>query len=208
MTILPHLTHILRSWLPPTPITTPSIPTALVFPATLVRPSLSQLAQMDQQALPQLIQESAAAIKYIELLGVLDWEHFPAPDAPIVAAFLVKLDKGLASMSKLGDELVEQPALTWVLGFPLVPSDQFSWGFDVDASLPTHRHMSRLLRKLPNAQMQFLLKGTVHLLNTELPGELNFGDEVSLDTVRLRLRRAQSSRSRRSQTHYCLGQTE
>ena len=134
-------------------------------------------------------------MKYIDLLGPLDWEHFPArhlaekrrgpqpfPDAPIVATFLVKLDKNIKSMGDLRDHLIEQPALTWVLGFPLVPSDQFSYGFDVDASLPTHRHISRLLRKLPNAQMQFLLKGTVQLLDLELPENLHFGDEISLDT--------------------------
>jgi hypothetical protein len=153
---------------------------------------------MEESAWPLLIRESAAARKYIELLGSLDWEHFPerslganrrgpkpAPDAPVVA-FLVKLDKGLESMPDRWEHLVEQPALTWALGFPLAPSGQYSYGFDVAASLPTHRHLSRLLRTLPNAQMQFLLTGTVHLLQAELPtapaGNPTLGEEVSLDT--------------------------
>ena len=161
----------------------------------LVRPSLSQLAQMEKQAFPLLIRESAAAQKYLDLLGPLDWEQFPdrdggkkrrgpkpAADAPLVAAFLVKMDKGLDSMAKLRQELIEQPALTWVLGFPLVASEQYSWGFDVAASLPTHRHMSRLLRKLPNEQMQFLLKSSVQLFQRELPADLLFGDTISGDT--------------------------
>ena len=161
----------------------------------LVRPNLSQLARLDVQALPLYIRESAVAMEYIALLGGLDWEHFPlrqlgkkrpgpqpAPDAPVVAAFLVKLNKGLESMAKLRKELVGQPALTWALGFPLVASADYSYGFDVDKSLPSHRHLSRLLRKLPTAQMQFLLQGTVQLLKGELPAELNFGDEISLDT--------------------------
>jgi hypothetical protein len=161
----------------------------------LVRPSLSQLAQLEEAALPHQVREAAAALKYIRLLGALDWEHFPerhggqvrrgpkpAADAPVVAAFLVKLDKGLKSMKDLRDYLIEQPALTWVLGFALVPSEQFSDGFDVAASLPTHRHLSRLLRKLPPAQLQFLLTGTVQLLAQALPADLPFGETISLDT--------------------------
>ena len=171
----------------------PVLPVLSVPP--LVRPNLSQLARLDVQALPLYIRESAAAMEYIALLGGLDWEHFPqrqsdkkrpgpqpAPDAPVVAAFLVKLNKGLTSMAELRKELVGQPALTWALGFPLVPSADYSYGFDVKKSLPSHRHLSRLLRKLPNAQMQFLLKGTVQLLKAELPAALHFGDEISLDT--------------------------
>jgi hypothetical protein len=164
----------------------------------MLRPSLSQLAQRDQSEWPLFVRESAAACTYIDLLGGLDWAHFPErglgekrrgphpkADAPVVAAFLVKLDKGFESMKDLHDYLVEQPALVWVLGFALVPSDHYCYGFDVRQSLPTHRHLSRLLRKLPNAQMQFLLKGTLHLLKAELPAELRFGEEISLDTKQI-----------------------
>ncbi len=70
----------------------------------------------------------------------------------------------------------------WGLGFPLVACDHFSFGFDPAASLPTPRHLSRLLRNLPQAQMQFLLTGTVHLLQAALPSELTLGQEISLDT--------------------------
>jgi hypothetical protein len=164
-------------------------------PPGRLRPSLAQLAQMAEALWPDFVRESAAARKYIALLGGLDWAHFPdrhggqkrrgprpLPDAPVVAAFLVKLDKGLKSMKDLRDYLVEQPALTWALGFRLVASTAVSYGFDVQASLPTHRHFSRLLRKLPNAQMQFLLSGTVQLLEQALPDECALGDEISLDT--------------------------
>jgi hypothetical protein len=141
------------------------------------------------------VRESAAAQKYIRLLGGLDWAHFPerhggqvrrgprpAADAPVVAAFLIKLDKGLKSMKDLREYLVEQPALTWALGFALAPSERFSYGFDVDASLPSYRHFSRLLRKLPNEQMQFLLTGTVQLLEQASPDEVVLGETISLDT--------------------------
>jgi hypothetical protein len=68
------------------------------------------------------------------------------------------------------------------LGFPLTPSVTFSWGFDVEASLPTARHLGRILRTLPNDALQFLLDGTVSLLRQELPPEVRFGEAISLDT--------------------------
>lgn len=202
--MISYLTDDWRSWFGNEP-ETPGVPAAsepvpplpLVLPPLSWQPRLSlpQLAQLPPQAWPWFVRESAAAHKYIELLGGLDWERFPprhagpkrrgpapAPDAPVVAAFLVKLDKGLPSMAKLRQELVEQPALAWVLGFPLIPSPDFSYGFDVARSLPCHRHLSRLLRKLPHAQMQFLLKGTVQLFGAELPPELRLGDNVCGDT--------------------------
>jgi hypothetical protein len=162
----------------------------------LVRPALHELARLADAALPAFVRESAAALKYLRLLGELDWAHFPelphrmgpcpAPQAPFVAAYLIKLDKGLPSMPKLQEYLCEQPALVWVLGFQLVASPHYSWGFDVAASLPTHRHWSRLLRTLPAAQTQFLLASTVQLLQRELPPDLLdgavFGEEISLDT--------------------------
>ena len=161
----------------------------------LVRPHLAALAQGDPTTLPTFVQESIAARSYLTLLGPLDWGHFPErptsrlwpgpaplPRAPFVAAYLLKLDKGLKSMGKLRAELVEQPALVWLFGFPLVPSAAYRWGFDVERSLPTPRHFSRVLRTLERSQASFLFQATVHLLDAELPAECHFGNEISLDT--------------------------
>ncbi|RMD71694.1 MAG: hypothetical protein D6819_00955 [Gammaproteobacteria bacterium] len=79
--------------------------------------------------------------------------------------------------------LLDHPALLWLLGFPITPDRHFPWGFDPQASLPTHRHFTRLLRKTPNAPFQFLLDETVRLLQTELCAEEeDFGQAISLDT--------------------------
>ena len=187
--MLPHLTNRLRSWKAHFAAKHPQ----LALDAE--RPTLWQLAQLPKEALPKVVQESAAAMKYLQLLGKLDWQHFPertperawpgpkpAPHAPFCAALLVKVDKGLKSMFALRDELVQQPILTWLLGFPLKPSTAYACGFDVAASLPTHRHWSRLLREMPHEQLEFLLRSSVQLLQCELPAELGFGDEISLDT--------------------------
>jgi hypothetical protein len=133
-------------------------------------------------------------MRHLQLLGPLDWANFPErtpqtnwgapvlPYAPFAAACLVKLEQRIPYLSHLRNYLVEHPALVWVLGFPLVPSSRYPWGFDADASLPTQRHFARMLRKVPNASLQFLLDETIRLIQAELPKKVSFGDAVSLDT--------------------------
>ncbi len=163
-------------------------------PVPLERPSLSQLARPGAR-LPRFVAECAVAGKYLDLLGPLDWDHFPECDpnrpwpgpqpaarAPFVAAYLVKIDQGKRYMTHLHQYLVEHPALVWILGFRLAPSPHFPWGFDVDASLPSSRQFSRILRTLDNHALQFLLDGTVALIGHELPDDVNFGDVVAGDT--------------------------
>jgi len=179
-----------RTWAPP-----PSAPVVSAPAGPLLRPAWADLVKRPTADLPPLLRASSMALTYLHLLGDLDWAHFPErstdrhwpgpvpqPRAPIVAAFLVKLDQGLSSTHKLRNLLIAQPALTWLLGFPLVPSTAFAWGFDVAQSLPTVRHFNRLLRTLPSAQAAFLLQSSVQLLKRELPAAVNFGDCISLDT--------------------------
>jgi hypothetical protein len=160
----------------------------------LQRANLAQLAQAADE-LPLFVANCPVAQRYLELLGPLDWEHFPerdphrpwpgskpAPRAPYVAAYLVKLDQDKRTMSGLRSYLVEHPALVWVLGFALVPSATAPWGFDVEASVPSRRQLGRVLRQLPNACLQFLLTGLVTALQQELPAEMMFGDAIALDT--------------------------
>ena len=159
----------------------------------LQRPNLHHLAQ-NIKALPRFVQESPVARRYLHLLGPLDWGHFPKrpsrtnwgaptmPYAPFAAAYLVKLDQQLTYMSNLRHYLVDHPPLVWALGFPLVPSPYYPWGFDADASLPTQRHFARMMNRIPNAALQFLLDDTVRLIQLELPKNVGFGQTISLDT--------------------------
>jgi len=160
------------------------------------RPTPSELAQMDETRLPRFVRESQVAMTYFRLLRPLDWRRFPDrpdqrfhPDCPplsytsFVAAYLVKIDQHLPYLADLRRYLVQHPALVWVLGFPLVKSSAFSWGFDVEVSLPNHRHFCRLLHSVPNASLQFLLDETVHLLQQALHDQApDFGDCIALDT--------------------------
>jgi hypothetical protein len=134
-------------------------------------------------------------MRYLHLLGPLNWGDFPerdletdwgtpaVPFASFAAACLVKLDQQLVYMSHLRQYLVDHPALVWVLGFPIVPATGTHWGFDVEASLPTARHFTRMLRTTPNAVSQYLLDETVRLIQAELSSEVDdFGHAISLDT--------------------------
>jgi hypothetical protein len=144
---------------------------------------------------PNFVRNSPVAQRYLDFLGILSWDKFPErelhdprgkppiPYLPFVAACLVKLDQGFTYMSQLRRYLVEHPALLFLLGFPIVRSCRYPWGFDADASLPTHRHFTRMMRTIPNRILQFLLDDTVCLLIGEL-GEIapDFGQVISLDT--------------------------
>ncbi len=158
------------------------------------RASLSVL-YAEREQLPRFVQESAVAMRYLELLGPLAWEQLPARNlawpapGPVIplpafcAAYLVKLEQHLVSMGQLRTFLVEHPALLWVLGFHLTPSPRFAWGFDGNASLPTQRHLTRMLRSMPNSVCQILLDSTVSLLQAELSAhDICLGDAISLDT--------------------------
>jgi hypothetical protein len=168
------------------------------------RPALNHLAHLPVEQLPAFVRTCPVAHKYLALLGELPWEQLPQreakrawpgckpqPRTAYVATFLVKGHEGKRSMSKVRTFLVEHPALIWLFGFHLhacpAGTPPPACGFDAERSVPTHKHLSRVLRELPNDALQFLLSATVHLLQDALPAEAlpesaRFGDAISLDT--------------------------
>ncbi len=155
---------------------------------------LNEWAQQRRQ-LPRFVRHSAVAMKYLDFLAPLAWEKLPQRSPPphspqpaisyaaFAAACLIKLDQQLVSMSGLGDYLLDHPELVWLLGFPCQFDPRFPWGFDPQQSLPTQRHLTRLLRLTPNRVFQTLLESTVHLLEVELADlGLSLGQAISLDT--------------------------
>ena len=145
--------------------------------------------------LPAFVKESLTTLRLLELLGPLPWEQFPErdlyhawrfPTIPFVAlaaAELIQLNESLPSMSHLHQFLVEHPGLIWLLGFPLHPAPNHPLGFNARASLPTPRHLTQMLRHVPNAALQFLLASSVQLILAELVEcEAPPVECVSLDT--------------------------
>jgi hypothetical protein len=183
MSYLTMVSSLFGRWMGHSPIP-PSVHSHLATPGMC----------FNQRDLPDFVQNCPVAMKYKKLLGCLAWEHFPGRDEsipwpgnrphsriPYVAAFLIKIDQGLTSLGRLRTYLVEHPALSWLLGFPLTPAAS-SWGFDTQRDLPSSRHFSNILCNLPNVTLQFLLDETVRLLQSAAPQDHCFGDEVSLDT--------------------------
>ena len=156
------------------------------------RPSLRQMAERPE-SLPAYVRQSVVAMRYLEMLGVLDWDTVPercldrnwgkapVPYRSFIAACLVKIDQGFAFMSDLHRYLNEHPALAWMLGFNALSGKRSMWGAELHPALPTQRHFARMLRTMPNPVLQTLLDSTVSLLHAELE-EHNFGEAVSLDT--------------------------
>lgn len=158
------------------------------------RPDL-HTAWAQRQRLPGWVQASPLAQRYLELLGPLAWDRLPernlvrhwgqptVPYAAFIPACLIKLHEGRKSFGDLRVLLAEHPALVWLLGFPQVVSYPARPGGDADASLPTARHLTRMLRALPNAVLQFLLTDSVRLIREELRRhQVVVGECISVDT--------------------------
>jgi hypothetical protein len=145
--------------------------------------------------LPPGVSDSPTILRCLDLLGPLEWDgvperdlernwgQFTIPYTALIGAELIQLNESLPSSFKLKRLLLEHPGFIPLLGFPLVPAPNQPLGFNVLASLPTQRHLNRLLRQLPNPALQFLLADSVRLIQTELA---SLGappiDCISLDT--------------------------
>lgn len=158
--------------------------------------SLVRLAMWGKhpERLPDWVQASPTAMRYLALLAPLAWEGFPErtlehpvhaqviPWATLAAACLVKLEEGLTTMPRLRRFLREHPPLIWLLGFPRQAAHA-KWGFNPDASLPSSRHFARLLRQMLNASLQWLLDSSVSIIQRELADmDIVLGETISLDT--------------------------
>ena len=158
-------------------------------------PGLPYCTTYTPAQLPPFVRRCPITMKYLALLAPLAWAAipwrpgpgprpgpYPSTPLPYIAAFLVRLDQQHGSMEQLRHYLVDHPALTWLLGFPLQQNVQAPHGFDVDPALPSSAHFSYMLRHLSNPLLQFLLGNTVQLLQLALPTDCHFGEVVSLDT--------------------------
>ena len=152
-------------------------------------------AWLQRKQQPAFIAQSAVAQRHLDLLGPLAWDQLPErnlqrnwgqatiPYANFIPDFLIKLNEGQGSVGDLRLYMVEHPELIWLLGFPLDVSNPGRWGFDIQASLPTTRHLTHLLRVLPNTVLQCLLADSVRLIRAELAQiGVSSGECISLDT--------------------------
>jgi hypothetical protein len=175
------------------------IPILARFPvfSSLFGPERTDLhsAFLNPGALPDFVSDCPSAMRILDLIGFLPWQAFPErnlqrnwgqptiPYAAFSAACLLKLNENLVSMGDLRLYLLEHPAFIWLLGFPLKPSRQHACGFDPQASLPTERHLTHMLREMPNSSLQFLLGESVRILLRHFATSgVHAGECTSLDT--------------------------
>jgi hypothetical protein len=157
-------------------------------------PDLHTAGQLPQY-LPKCVTDSPTIMRLLELLAPLDWARFPErnlqrnwgqvaiPYAALAAAELILLEEHLASAQRLHQYLVEHPGFIWLLGFPVALTPETPLGFSPLASLPTYRHLTYLLRQMPNAVLQFLLADSVRVIRAELATrQIPRPECVSLDT--------------------------
>jgi hypothetical protein len=161
----------------------------------LPKPRNLHSAFLHPNKLPQLVRDCPSAMRILDLLGPIPWEQFPErnltrfwgktaiPHVAFSIACLIKLNEELVSMGDLHRYLIEHPAFIWLLGFTLAPSSKYACGFDPTASLPSQRHLTQMLRNIPNCSLQFILDQSIALLLAEFTA-LGFavGDCISLDT--------------------------
>jgi hypothetical protein len=86
-------------------------------------------------------------------------------------------------MGDLCQYLIELPGLIPLLGFRMIRSEPKPYGFDPQSSLPTQRHLTRMLRQMPNETLQFLLNDSARLICKALRQMgITVGECISLDT--------------------------
>jgi transposase-like protein DUF772 len=171
------------------------LPDSLWPPKKAEKPGDLYSWAQQRTTLPPFVAACPIAQRYLDLLGPLHWCDFPErnlarnwgqatiPFRALAAAHLIKLEEGLSSLRELRRFLVEHPSLIWLLGFPRVPAPNTACGFNAAQSLPTQRHLTDLLRTLPNEALQFLLADSVQLIWAELTRlQVERPACVSLDT--------------------------
>jgi len=150
---------------------------------------------LHRDRLPAYAGQSPTVLRHLDLLGPLDWSHFPERDlehhwcqrqipfAALAAAELIRLEQGLQTMGDLHLFLVEHPGFIPLLGFNLVPAPNHPLHFNASASLPTVRHLTQMLRHMPHVAPRFLLADSVRLILAELTARnAALPQCVSLDT--------------------------
>jgi hypothetical protein len=158
------------------------------------RPDL-HTAWLHPEILPGFVRSSPLSQRCLELLGPLAWDRLPErnlqrnwgqatiPYAAFIPACLLKLNEDKNSMGDLRLFLVEQPELIWLCGFPLPVSNPARSVLEFPPSVPTTRHLTHLLRTLPNSVLQFLLIDSARLIREELAFQgIRTGECISLDT--------------------------
>ena len=121
-----------------------------------------------------LVEHDPLVLHYKQIFHALDFSLLPkAKYGPkgnslevYVKAFLVMIQEGIKSSERLRLFLVRHPALVVFLGFELKGiSHDLPFGFDIEETVPSARHLRRKLQETQNSHLKFLLYDTIRNLH-------------------------------------------
>jgi hypothetical protein len=116
------------------------------------------------------VENDPLVLHYKQIFHVLDFSLLPEPktgpkgNSPEVyaKAFLVMIEEGIKSSEKLRQFLVRHPALVVFLGFQLKGfSHDLPFGFHIEKTVPSARHLRRKLQEINNSHLKLLLYDTI-----------------------------------------------
>ena len=117
-----------------------------------------------------LVEHDPLVMHYRQIFHVLDFSLLPEPrtgpkgNSPEVYAktFLVMIEERIKSSEKLRQFLVRHPALVVFLGFQLKGvSQDLPFGFHIEKTVPSARHLRRKLQEFQNSHLKLLLYDTI-----------------------------------------------
>jgi hypothetical protein len=173
----------------------PLFPDAL--PSTKSRQNKAILHAVWQREIPfpEDVLQDRTVMRLLDLLGPLHWQDLPERNlryhgghptvfqTALISAVLIKLNESVCSFRLLRQFLFEHPAFISLIGFAPWSAWLSSASFSTAAVLPTQRHLTSMLRHLPNTTLQMLLTDSVHLIGAALDARgIPWGECISLDT--------------------------
>jgi hypothetical protein len=120
-----------------------------------------------------LVEHDPLVLHYKQIFHTLNFSLLPEAktgpkgNSPEVyaKAFLVMIEEGIKSSEKLRQFLVRHPALVVFLGFQLKGiSHDLPFGFHIQETIPSARHLRRKLQEFQNSHLKLLLYDTIHNL--------------------------------------------
>ena len=116
------------------------------------------------------VENDPLVLHYKQIFHVLNFSLLPQAktgpkgNSPEVYArvFLVMIEEGIKSSEKLRQFLVKHPALVVFLGFQLKGiSHDLPFGFHIEETVPSARHLRRKLQEFQNSHLKLLLYDTI-----------------------------------------------
>jgi len=144
----------------------------------------------DQSTLGKLIDADPLVQRYRTLFALFDWTPLqpavkpsgpgrPAhPPSAYVKALLVRIGEHLSSTPHWRTYLLDHRLLVLELGFRPHLDVTAPYGFRVEKTVPSVRHLNAVLRSLDGRWLADLFAQTVHALQAEIPG---LGEVVAYD---------------------------